>query len=112
MSEKIAVAVSEDETLWGGHFGMAPVYYIYDRQGQLLEKRPNPYGARRGEKHVHHDDPQRIVKLLSDCRTFVGKRMGEASKQKLAQNLGVETFLIRAETPEKALQAYLQTKNA
>ena len=104
----IAIAASEKDTLWPGHFGMAPVYWIYDQQGSLLEKRPNPYGARRGEKHEHHDDPQRIVRLLADCKIFIGKRMGETSRRKLAEKLGVAPILIpTAATPQEALQTYL-----
>ena len=105
----LAVAVDEQGRLWGGHFGIAPVYYIYDRQGNLREKRPNPYGVRRGEKHTHHDDPKRIVNLLSDCGVFIGKRMGETSRRRLAENLGVQPVLTRAQGPDEAVRAYLAT---
>lgn len=103
----LAVAVDENGRLWGGHFGIAPLYFIYDREGHLREQRVNPYGARRGHRATHHDDPRLIVDLLSDCGVFIGKRMGENSRRRLAKNLGVTPVLTRAETPQDAVRAWL-----
>lgn len=44
MSEKglIAIGVGRDGQVWNGHFGISPQYDLYDRAGNLVEKRPNP----------------------------------------------------------------------
>ena len=102
----LAVAVDENGRLWGGHFGIAPVYYVYDRAGHLREQRPNPYGARRGQKVTHHDNPRLIVELLADCGVFIGRRMGEASRRRLAEHLGVIPVLTQAQEPLQAVRAW------
>ena len=108
----IAVAVDEQGQVWSGHFGMAPMYFIYDQQGNLRERRSNPYGACRGEKHQHHDDPRLIVNLLPECGVFIGRRMGEASRRKLAQNLGVEPVLTQEQDPTEAVRIWLNAKES
>jgi len=102
----IAVGVTQDQKrVWAGHFGMAPFYFIYDRQGQLKEIRPNPYGA--GQGKGHHDDPRLIARLLPDCGVFIGRRFGHESQQKLVQNLGVQPLATEAPTPAEAIQDFL-----
>jgi len=101
----IAIAIDGKGRLWGGHFGMAPVYYLYSPEGELVEERPNPYGA--GHGHQHHDDPKLIIDLLPECAVFIGRRMGEDSKRKLAQKFGIDAVLTSEKTPEAALRAYL-----
>ena len=108
----VAVAVDENGRMWGGHFGIAPVYAIYDREGRLREHRSNPYGARRGQKVTHHDNPRLIVALLSDCSVFIGRRMGEGSRRHLAEHLGVIPVLTRAKDPQEAVQAWLASQGA
>ncbi len=108
----VAVAVDESGRTWGGHFGIAPVYAIYDREGRLREQRPNPYGARRGQKATHHDNPRLIVDLLADCGVFIGKRMGEGSRRHLTEKLGVISVLTRAQDPQKAVRAWLTSQRA
>lgn len=103
----IALGVDTEEKLWNGHFGMAPVYLIFDRAGNLLEKRDNPYGVKPGIKHEHHDDPKRIVALLNDCSTFIARRMGEQSRRNLAEKMGIETVLTEEKEPKNALKVYL-----
>ena len=103
----IAIGVNTEGKLWNGHFGTASFYYIYDREGNLLKKRENPYSAKPGVKHEHHDDPKLIVAFLADCSTFIARRMGEESRQKLATNLGIETVLTKEKEPELALKEYL-----
>ena len=103
----IALSVNPEGKLWNGHFGMASFYYVYDREGILLEKRENPYSAKPGVKHEHHDDPNLIVAFLADCSTFIARRMGEESRQKLASKLGIETVLTKEKEPESALKEYL-----
>ena len=103
----IALGVDKKGQIWGGHFGIAPQYNLYDRSGHLVEERQNPYGAGNGEKHSHHDDPKLIVNLLSDCGVFIARRMGEKSKRNLAEKLGIETVLVEEKDPQVALGAYL-----
>ena len=103
----IAIAVNDAGALWGGHFGMAPAFQIYDPTGALVEVRPNPYGAGQGKKHTHHDNPRLIIDLLPECAVFIGRRMGEDSKRKLAEKFGIDAILTIEKTPEAALQAYL-----
>ena len=112
MEEKklIALSVNPEGKLWNGHFGMASFYYVYNREGNLLEKRENPYSAKPGVKHEHHDDPNLIVAFLADCSTFIARRMGEESRRKLASKLGVETVLTKEKEPELALKEYLNQK--
>jgi len=108
MPEKpfIAIGVTKDRAgVWAGHFGMAPFYFIYDQQGQLVEVRPNPHGA--GSGQGHHDDPRLIARLLSDCRVFIGRRFGHESQHKLARNLGVQPVSTAAKTPGEAIQQFL-----
>ncbi len=103
----IAIAVNANGALWSGHFGMAPAFQLYTPAGELLETRPNPYGAGQGKKHQHHDNPKRIIDLLPECAVFIGRRMGEESKRKLAQAFGIDAALTSEKTPEDALRAYL-----
>jgi len=101
----IAIAIDDKGALWGGHFGMAPVFLLYSPAGDLLERLPNPYGA--GQGHQHHDDPKLIIDLLPECAVFIGRRMGEDSKRKLASKFGINAVLTPAKTPDEALRAYL-----
>lgn len=110
MNKNIAVAVDKLDKMWKGHFGISPVYQIFNREGIFVEKRVNPHGAGNDDKHGHnHDDDQPIVikQLLNDCSTFIGKRMGEESKLKLAQKLGIETILVKSDDPIVALNTFL-----
>ncbi len=104
----IAIATDGNGRLWSGHFGIAPLYLIYSSQGDLVEERQNPYGAGQGKAHQHHDDPRLIINLLPECAVFIGRRMGEESKRKLAQKFGIDAVLIDRKTPEEALRAYLE----
>ena len=110
-TERINIAIATDAKgrLWGGHFGTAPIFQIYAPTGELLEERPNPYGAGQGKVHEHHDDPKLIIDLLPECRALVGRRMGEESKRKLARKFGIDAVLTTEKTPEAALQAYLSS---
>lgn len=105
----IAIGVSESGQVWAGHFGIAPSYHLYDRAGALVEARPNPYGASRGEKQQHHDNPSLIVDLLPECGVFIARRMG---KPQVVQSLGIEAVVTTEDTPEAALAAYLAGESA
>ncbi len=109
MSERkyIAAGVGKDEkTIWVGHFGISPYYFIYDNEGNFIEKRVNPYS-----KGQHHDDPNLIVNFLNDCKVFIAKRMGEESRRKLVENLNIETYLTKTKEVEKAIEEYLSQKH-
>ena len=108
----IAMATDGQDRMWGGHFGIAPVYYLYTLTGELVEKRPNPYGAGQGGKHQHHDDPRLIIDLLPECAVFIGRRMGEESKRKLAEKFGIRAILTSERTPEAALRAFLDASSS
>ena len=103
----IAIATDGKGNLWGGHFGIAPIYLLFSPEGDLVEERPNPYGAGQGKAHHHHDDPRLIIDLLPECAVFIGRRMGEESKRKLAQKFGIEAVITTEKTPAEALRAYL-----
>ena len=104
----IAIATDGKGRLWSGHFGIAPTFLLYSPEGALLAERANPYGAGRGGKHEHHDDPRLIIDLLPECEVFIGRRMGEESKRKLAQKFGIEAVLTTEKTPDAALRAFLE----
>ena len=107
-SKLIAIGVDQKGQIWGGHFGIAPQYNLYDRAGKLVEERQNPYGAGSGE-HKHHDSPKLIVDLLPDCGVFIARRMGGGSKKKLVKNLGVEIVLTEKKDAQIAVKAYLSS---
>jgi len=107
MSKRTLIALATDGKgkMWGGHFGMAPVFILYSPAGDLIERRPNPHGA--GYGHIHHDDPKLIIDLLPECAVFIGRRMGKDSKRKLAEKFGIDAVLTVEKTPQAALHAYL-----
>jgi predicted Fe-Mo cluster-binding NifX family protein len=104
----IAIGVDEKKQIWRGHFGIAPVYQLYDLSGNLVEERQNPYGAKLDGNQAHHNDPMKIVELLSDCSVFIAYRLGDASKQKLVQHFGIEALLTKEEVPQLAIKTYIK----
>ena len=101
--EAITVGVDDEGQVWQAHFGMAPWYYLFDRQGELVERRANPY-AQEGK---HHDDPGRIVALLPECDIFIARRMGGQSRRQLAESLGVRPVLTETADPHEAVRETL-----
>ena len=101
----IAVGVDSEGRMWTGHFGLAPAFDIYDRSGGLVEHRINPYRAG-GEKKSHHT-PGPIAELLPECGVFLARAMGDESKRKLLENLGVEPVITTSDDPAAALHEYL-----
>ena len=94
MSNNIAVGINKANKIWHGHFGISPYFQIYNREAEVVDKRINPHGAGNGHKHEHDDNQPFLIKeVLYDCNIFVGKQMGEGSKLKLSQKLGIETIL-------------------
>ena len=74
----------------------------------MIEKRINPHGVGHEGKHSHDEEqPLLIKKILHDCRIFVGKRMGEGSKKKLSQKLGIETVLTKKIEPKEVVKEIL-----
>ena len=102
--ETITVGVDDEGQVWKAHFGMAPWYYLFDRQGELVERRANPYAR----EDKHHDDPARIVALLPECGVLIARRMGGQSRRRLAESLGVQPVLSEATDPHQAVQVYLE----
>jgi predicted Fe-Mo cluster-binding NifX family protein len=106
MAEKtlIAVGVDQNQQVWDEHFGVAPYYHIYNRSGELVEQRLNPYGPA-GDKHKHHGNPALIVELLPECGVFIARSMGK--KQLLAEKMGVTPFITTETESLAALRAFL-----
>jgi hypothetical protein len=90
--------------VWEGHFGMAPQYCIFDRTGNLVEKRANPYGVG-GEQERHHNNPMLIADLLPECDAFIGQHLGRPDK---LQSLGVRPVCTQARDPQLALRDYIE----
>jgi alkylhydroperoxidase/carboxymuconolactone decarboxylase family protein YurZ len=88
---------------------MAPQYQLYDRQGNLVEKRPNPYGAG-DDARPHHDNPRLIADLLPECGVFIARRMGGGSKRKLVADLGIRPYTTEETVPQAALAEYLRSR--
>ncbi len=107
----IAVAAAPDGTLWRGHFGIAPTFFLYHPDGTLAEKRANPHSATAGEKHQHHDDPQLIINLLPECRVFIARRMGDRSKRNLVEKFGIIPVITTEKTPDAAIRQFLQAQS-
>ncbi len=108
MSKYIAVGVNKLGKIWHGHFGISPYFQIYNQNSEMIEKRINPHGAGQGHKHDHGDDQPFLIKeILHDCNIFVGKKMGEGSKLKLAQKLGIETVLTENTEPQEVVKEIL-----
>ena len=105
----IAVAADKNGKIWKGHFGISPVYLLFDNNGNPVETKTNPFAA--GEKgHQHHDDPKLIVNLLSDCGVFIAKRMGDQSKKNLVEKMNVIPFITEKENPSDAVKDYFEFK--
>ncbi len=108
MRKFIAISTQKDKkSLWKGHFGVSPLYSIFDENGNLIEQRENPYIK---NDNKHHDDPDLIVKFLSDVKTFIARNMGQKSRERLIKQLGIESILVNKENIYDAIQYYLEAK--
>ena len=106
MGTLIAVATGSDgRSIWNGHFGVSPVYSIFDQDGNLVKQVENPYS-----KDKHHDNPDLIVNLLSDVDIFIAKNMGKKSRERLTKVLGVKSMLVDAKNIFEAIDHYLEVK--
>ncbi len=102
----IAIATNTDgRSIWNGHFGVSPIYSIFDQNGNLIKQVENPYS-----KDKHHDNPDLIVNLLSDVDVFIAKNMGKKSRERLTKVLGVKSMLVNAKDIFEAIDYYLDAK--
>ena len=107
MRQYIAVATQKDKkSLWRGHFGVSPIYSIFNEKGEMFEQRQNPYAT----DGKHHDDPDLIVNFLSDVKTFIAKNMGQKSRERLINKLNIEGILVDEENIYDAVNYYLNAK--
>ncbi len=107
MREFIAIATQKDKkSVWRGHFGISPIYSIFDYGGTMVEQVTNPYAT----DGKHHDDPDLIVKFLSDIKVFIAKNMGQKSRERLIREFGIETILVDYKYIKDALNYYLDAK--
>jgi hypothetical protein len=100
----VALGVDGDGQMWHADFGMSHQYHIYDRDGNPVETRANPYAAR-----PHHGNPELIVDLLPECGVFIGRRMGKPDRLK---DMDVEPVFTDEKDPKLALAAYLKAAGA
>ena len=100
----IAVPVAEDgESLWDDHFGEAPRFHLYDRGGQFVEQRDNPYWQ---DDHDVHTGPQKMVDLLPECGVFIARAMGNGQRI-LPARYGVQPVITTETTTQGAIERYL-----
>ncbi len=107
MRQYIAVAAYQDEErLWDKHFGMSPIYLVFDYDKRHVRTVENPYA----KADAHHDDPERIVELLYDAETFIAKTMGERSRRRLINEFNIETVLVDTDYVADALEFYVEAR--
>ena len=103
MQGLIAVATDRDgRSLWSGHFGVSPIYTIFDKDGKLLKQIENPYS-----KDKHHDNPSLVVELLKGVELFIAKNMGKKSREKLTGELGVKSLIVDLKEIYEAIDYFL-----
>ncbi len=103
MQGLIAVATDRDgRSLWRGHFGVSPIYTIFDKDGKLLKQIENPYS-----KDKHHDNPSLVVELLKGVELFIAKNMGKKSREKLTGELGVKSLIVDLKEIYEAIDYFL-----
>ncbi len=106
MQGLIAVATDRDgRSLWNGHFGVSPIYTIFDRDGKLVKQVENPYS-----NDKHHDNPSLIVKLLEGVELFIARNMGKKSREKLTGEFGVKSLIVDLKDIYEAIEYFLTLK--
>ncbi len=107
MRQYIAVATDKSgEKVWRGHFGMAPLYSVFDYDGNLVAVKENPYSG--GDKH--HDNPALIAELLSDVETFIAYNMGENSRRRLIEEFNIEPVLVDFDRVDEAIEYFIEAR--
>ena len=99
----IAVGADEQGALWEEHFGISPLYHVYDTTGVLMEKRPNPHASA-----GHHGNPSLIIEVLKDCGVWIARTVG---KKQEAEELGIRVSITQAATVEDAVSEYLRSQS-
>ena len=106
MGSFIAIATDKDgKSIWNGHFGVSPIYSIFDENGNLVKQIKNPYSDDK-----HHDNPSLIVNLLNDISVFIARNMGKKSRERLTKTLGVKSILVNVKDIYEAINYYLEVK--
>ncbi len=106
MGSFVAIATNTDgKSIWNGHFGVSPIYTIFDENGNLIKQIRNPHS-----KDKHHDDPDLIVNLLNDINLFIAKNMGKKSRERLTKALGVKSMIVDTKDIYEAINYYLEVK--
>lgn len=110
--KRIMIGTVDGRRLNPSHFGMSPVYVIYELGGdgtaREVGRRPNPWADPEVHKHARTED---IVALLRDGDVFIGKSMGKKSRRRIIQEWGKEALLCPdLSTAEEALQAYIDER--
>lgn len=101
---RIAVAVGKDGHMYADHFGMAPLYHIYDLEGQFIEQRDNPHGEG-GAEQKEHGGPRQTLDMLDDCLVFLAKVTGHYLNQ--VTRTGVTVVVVQTDDPAEAVRDYL-----
>ncbi len=106
MESSVAIATDKDgRSLWSGHFGVSPIYTIFDKDGRLVKQIKNPYS-----NDKHHDNPSLIVELLKGVELFIAKNMGKKSREKLTNEFGVKSLIVNSNDIFEAMDYYLALK--
>ncbi|WP_041401002.1 NifB/NifX family molybdenum-iron cluster-binding protein [Salinispira pacifica] len=100
-ADLIAVGADEKGGVWKDHFGVSPVYRLYDLTGTLVEERANPHASAN-----HHGNPLLIAELLEGCSVWIAATVGP--KRSMVEERGIRVILTQAETADEAVAAYLR----
>jgi predicted Fe-Mo cluster-binding NifX family protein len=98
---KIAIGMSEKETINDDHFGQSKFFNIYEyKNGEFIkiEERENPkYGT---HQHAKVSD---MLEFLDDCKVWVGGAMGKGSYNKLKE-MGYVPVIVESLKLNEALE--------
>jgi predicted Fe-Mo cluster-binding NifX family protein len=102
-ADVIAVGADASGRVWKDHFGVSPVYRLYDTAGTLVEERANPHASAN-----HHGNPLHMVELLEGCSVWIAARMGP--KRSMVEERGIRVILTQAATADEAVREYLRSE--
>lgn len=104
MAKFIAIATDRDKkSMWNGHFGVSPIYSIFDERGKLLKQINNPY-----TNNKHHDNPDMIVQFLKGVELFIARNMGKKSRERLTKKLRIKSMLVDVDDIFSAIEYFLE----
>lgn len=101
---KIVIGTEDGKKLSRSHFGMSPVFVIYEvlnGEIQKVEKMENP--VLDAHKHAEADD---ILKILGDSDIFIGRSMGRESVPQLIKN-GINPYLTTLNEADEIIEKLL-----